>query len=390
MSTAIKRSFAAPFALVAAKSCRILCHTERKLNRVAAGHALFTTGGVYMLHDFKLNRRNFLRLGAAAALTPTATACAGREFEISIDSSLPTSSFGSDSTAEEVTAGLDLSGKVALVTGCNSGLGFETMRVLAMRGAHVVGTGRTMEKAAVACEQVDGKATPVVLELSDFKSVLECANTVRQLDMAIDILVCNAGINTFGELELVNGIERMFVVNHLGHFVLVNQLLPLMQRATAGRVVHVGSRAGYRRVLPEGIDFDNLRGEKSFDASAAYGRSKLANALFSHELSKRLANSAATSNVIHPGLVKTNIARTAPGFMRGAFNLLGGLIAKTPEQGAATQTYVATAPALAGVSGVYFEDCNPVIVSGQHHMFDDAMAAKLWALSEQMSAGYLI
>lgn len=343
-----------------------------------------------MLHDFNLNRRNFLRLGVAAALTPTVTACAGNEFKVSIDTSLPNSAFGSDSTAEEVTAGVDLSGKVALVTGCNSGLGFETMRVLAMRGAHVIGTGRTLEKAATACGQVGGKATPVVLELSDFKSVVECANTVRQLDLAIDMLVCNAGINTFGELELVNGVERMFAVNHLGHFVLVNQLLPLVQRATSGRIVHVGSRAGYRRAPPEGIEFDNLRGEKAFDASAAYGRSKLANALFSHELSSRLANSAATSNVIHPGLVQTNIARTAPGFMKGAFSLLGGLIAKSPEQGAATQTYVATAPALAGVSGAYFEDCNPVVVSGQHHMGNDAMAAKLWAVSEEICAGYLI
>ncbi|MGI9289509.1 MAG: SDR family NAD(P)-dependent oxidoreductase [Pseudomonadales bacterium] len=337
-----------------------------------------------------MNRRSFLRLGVAAALTPTATACAGSEFKVSIDTSLPNSAFGSDSTAEEVTAGMNLSGKVALVTGCNSGLGFETMRVLALRGAHVIGTGRTMEKAAAACKQVPGKATPAVLELSDFQSIVECADAVRQLDLAIDMLVCNAGINTFGELELVNGIEKMFAINHLGHFVLVSQLLPLVERATAGRLVHVGSRAGYSRALPEGIDFDNLRGEKAFDASAAYGRSKLANALFSHELSKRLANRATTSNVIHPGLVQTNIARTAPGFVKGAFNLLGGLIAKSPEQGAATQTYVATAPALAGVSGAYFEDCNPVIVSGRHHINDNAMAAKLWAVSEEMCAGYLI
>lgn len=337
-----------------------------------------------------MNRRHFLRLGAAAALAPAATACSSGDFKVSIDTNLPNSSFGSGSTAEEVTAGLDLSGKVALVTGCNSGLGFETMRVLALRGAHVIGTGRTMEKAATACKQVQGKTTPVVLELSDFESAVACADAVRQLDLAIDMLVCNAGINTFGELELVNGIERMFTVNHLGHFVLVNQLLPLVQRATSGRIVHVGSRAGYRRAPPEGIDFDNLRGEKTFDAGAAYGRSKLANALFSRELSKRLAGSTATSNVIHPGLVKTNIARTAPGFLRGAFNLLGGLIAKTPEQGAATQIYVATAPALAGVSGAYFEDCNPVNVSGQHYMDDDAMAAHLWTVSEQMCAGYLI
>ena len=138
-----------------------------------------------------------------------------------------------------------------------------------------------------------------------------------------------------------------------------------------------------------GIDFDNLRGEKAFDSGEAYGRSKLANALFSLQLSKRLADSSVTSNVIHPGLVKTNIARTAPAFMRGAFELFGGLIAKTPAQGAATQVYVATHPDLAGVSGAYFEDCNPVQITGPNHVFDEPMAEKLWDVSVEMTSAYL-
>lgn len=337
----------------------------------------------------ELNRRQLLLSGAAIGAATCLPGCSANDHEVSIDHSLPVSPFGAQSTGEEVTAGLDLTGQVALVTGCNSGLGFETMRVLALRGAHVLGTGRTLEKASVACQSVEGKTTPLVLELSDFQSAVDCATRVAGLGLAPDMLILNAGINTFGELELVNGIEKIFVVNFLGHFVLARHLLPLMQAAGSGRVVHVSSRSGYKQAPSVGIDFDNLRGEKAFDAGEAYGRSKLANALFSLELADRLEGTGVSSNAIHPGLVKTNIARTAPAPIRTAFKLLGGIIAKTPAEGAATQLYVATHPSLDGVSGTYFEDCNPVTISGAHHMTDKPMAEKLWRVAEDMTGDYL-
>ena len=336
-----------------------------------------------------MTRRQMLASTATLGAAGTLSACGGNDFQVEIDRTLPVSPFGAESTGEEVTAGLDLNGKVALVTGCNSGLGFETMRVLALRGTHVIGTGRTLAKAETACASVEGKTTPLALELSDFQSAIDCARAVTDLGLTPDIVILNAGINTFGELELVNGIEKIFTVNFLGHFLLAHHLLPAMVENGEGRIVHVSSRSGYRQAPPEGIDFDNLRGEKAFDAGEAYGRSKLANALFSLELAKRLAGTGVTSNAIHPGLVKTNIARTAPLVVRRAFDLLGGFIAKTPQQGAATQLYVATNAALAEVSGAYFEDCNPVIVSGSHHMTDTAMAARLWQTAEEMTAGYL-
>lgn len=332
----------------------------------------------------QLRRRHFIQLGAVAAATPLVGGCGGGP-EVTIDGSLPNGLFGPDATAEQVTQGLDLSGQTALVTGCTSGLGYETLRVLALRGARVIGTGRTLERAEAACASVVGNTVPLALELSDLDSVRACAEAVRGLNMDLDMLVLNAGINTFGELELVNGIEKMFAVNFLGHFVLANQLLPGMRAAGNGRIVHVGSRSGYTQAPAVGIDFDNLRGEGSFDAGEAYGRSKLANALFSLELARRLEGSGVTSNVIHPGLVQTNIARTAPGWIRTGFNLFGGFVAKTPEQGAATQVYVATHPALEGVSGAYFEDCNPVRLSGEHHMFNRDMAQRLWAEAAVMA-----
>lgn len=337
----------------------------------------------------RVSRRQLLTVTAAATGSTLLGGC-DSETSVTVDQSLPVGPFGSDSTGDQVTEGLDLQGKVALVTGCNSGLGYETMRVLALRGVHVLGTGRTMEKARKACSSIQGKATPLALELSDFQSAVDCAAQVTAMGLVPDMLILNAGINTFGELELVNGIEKIFVVNFLGHFVLVNHLLPRMQAADKGRVVHVSSRSGYRRAPAVGIDFDNLRGEKTFDAQEAYGRSKLANALFSLELADRLGDSQVTSNSLHPGLVQTNIARNAPLLIRRGFDYLGGLIAKSPAEGAATQLYVATNPRLQGVSGAYFEDCNPVTVSGAHHMTDKPMAKRLWSVAEEMTAGYLV
>ena len=337
-----------------------------------------------------MNRREFL-YGTTALSLPVLTGCDNNDEPIvTIDINYPVSSFGAKSTAEEVTLGLDLTGKTAVVTGCNSGLGYETMRVLAMRGAHVIGTGRNLEKARKACSSVSGKTTPVALELSEFDSIIECSDTVTKLGYPIDILVCNAGINTFGDLELVNGVERIFAVNHLGHFILVNRLMPMLKKANDSRIVHVSSKSAYVQAPKVGIDFDNLRGEGEFDYWEAYGRSKLANALFSIELASRLRGSNVTSNALHPGLVQTNIARNAPVFLRKAFDWFGNLIAKTPEQGAATQVYVATNPSLNQVSGAFFEDCNVVNVIGDHFLFDKPMAEQLWLTSEQMAQGYLI
>jgi NAD(P)-dependent dehydrogenase (short-subunit alcohol dehydrogenase family) len=335
-----------------------------------------------------LNRRQLLGLTVAAPALPLLAACAD-EHQLRLDSRLPLSKFGPQSTAEDVSTGLDLSGQTVLVTGCNSGLGYETMRVLALRGATVLGTGRTLEKASIACDSVDGDARPLALELSNFQSVVDCADQLNREGLVPDVMILNAGINTFGELELVNGIEKIFVVNVLGHYLLTRRLLPQIVARGSGRIVHVSSRSGYKQAPTQGIDFDNLRGEKVFDSGQAYGRSKLANALFSLALAKRLGNTNVTSNAIHPGLVQTNIARTAPVIIRTAFDWFGGAIAKSPAQGAATQVYVATHPDLTGVSGAYFEDCNPVLIDGPNHMTDMAMAEKLWQVAEEMTGEYL-
>ncbi len=334
-----------------------------------------------------LDRRKFLQLSAAAAAVPLLQACSGPDKFA--DTAVPRSAFDEDSTAEAVTAGIDLTGKVAVVTGCNSGIGFETMRVLALRGALVIGTGRTIEKAQAACEKVIGVTIPVALELSDFDSIVACADTVRSLHTPIDMLICNAGMRG-SDLEQVNGIEKHFAVNHLGHFLLVNRLIDRMYYADQGRVVVVGSRAAYRTAPEVGIEFDNIGGENDYSAGRAYGHSKLANHLFSLELARLLKGSRITSNSLHPGLIDTNITRRLPRLMRGAWSAFTSVKGKTIAEGAATSCFVATSPLLNETSGAYFEDCNAVTVSGDHHLDDRQMASRLWQLSETLVGDYYI
>lgn len=317
-----------------------------------------------------MNRRRFLENGSLITL---ASAC-GPVFAQAV----PRSAFGAESTAEEVTAGLDLSGKTAVVTGCNSGIGYETMRVLALRGAHVIGTARSVEKGRDAAMSVTGQVTPVVLELTDFDSIVACAEQIQAMDLPIDMLIMNAGV-LVRDLQQVRGLELQFVVNHLGHFILGNRLMNRVIDAPEGRVVVVGSTA-HRGAPDGGIQFDDLSGEGW--SRSGYGHSKLANGLYSHELARRLAGTRATSNVIHPGGVRTNIMRNiSPGGGGGG----GG---KTLAEGAATQCYVATSPALGGVTGQYFADCN--LAEQSEYQKDEAMAARLWEVSEELTRDYLV
>jgi NAD(P)-dependent dehydrogenase (short-subunit alcohol dehydrogenase family) len=335
----------------------------------------------------RIDRRKFLQLSGATIATPAIGACSGHK-RTPVEG-VPRSDFDENSTAEEVTEGIDLDGKVAVVTGCNSGIGYETMRVLAMRGAYVIGTGRTVEKAQEACTSIIGKTTPVALELSDFDSVVACADTIRSINTPIDMLICNAGMRGSKEREQVYGLEKHFVVNHLGHFIFVQNLLERLYLSWQGRVVVVGSRAAYSSAPEEGIEFGNLRGAANYSRSRAYGHSKLANVLFSLELARLLKGSRITSNSLHPGVINTKIDRTEPGFFQFAFGVLTAVGGKSIEQGAATTCYVATSPLLGNISGQYFEDCNAVTVLGDNHMHDKEQATKLWQVSEALTEDYL-
>lgn len=299
---------------------------------------------------------------------------------------VPLSPFPAAATAEEVTAGQDLSGKRVLVTGATSGLGLETMRVLALRGAHVYGTGRTLEKAQRACAGVQGQTTPLQLELTDFDSVVACANAVLAAGAPLDILVCNAGVMALPELRQAYGLEQQFVINHLGHFLLTLKLLDSVLAAPQGRIVNVSSSA-LKWADPAGIEWDNLSGERDYDPKRAYGQSKLANCLFTIELAKRMADTQATANSMNPGPVLTDLQRHAPQWMVQLGELLGPAFMKTPAEGASTICYLAAHPAVTDVSGYYFIDCSPVALGGNSENRD--MARQLWDVSENLVQDYL-
>ena len=335
-----------------------------------------------------MNRRDLLLGGSAAIVTGSlATTVAGcGQADVARPEGVPLGPFGADSTAEEVTAGMDLSGRTALVTGANSGLGYESMRVLALRGAHVIGTARTLPKATEACASIQGRTTPVALELTDFASVVACASQVAALGVPLDILMCNAGVMEVPTAEQINGIERHFVTNHLGHFLLTRRLLPQLTAAPQGRVVVVSSGA-YKQAPAAGIEFDNLSGERDYEPRKAYGQSKLANYLFVRELARRMEGTRVTANALQPGVIMTNLGRYLPWYQIVTAKLFGWTFMKTVEAGAATQVYLATWPKLAGFSGYFFKDCNPFLPGG--NMENDALAAKLWTVSEDLTRPYL-
>ncbi|MDA1075121.1 MAG: SDR family oxidoreductase [Proteobacteria bacterium] len=289
-----------------------------------------------------------------------------------------TIAFNKRSTAEQVTEGVDLHGKVALVTGVNSGIGTETLRILALRGAHVIGTARTLEKARAGCSVAPDMTTPLACELTDLKSVRNCAEAVHQKFDRLDIIVANAGIMALPKLQQANGLEMQFATNHLGHFLLVAQLLGML--ADDARVVMVSSE-GHRSAPAGGIQFDNLSGEAGYSPLRAYGQSKLANILFAKALAKRVADGVAVS-ALHPGVIATNLGRHIPKWIALPLALVFFPMAKTVAQGAATSCLLATHPDYAGVKGSYFSDCKPASESA--YAKDEELAERLWKVSEEL------
>lgn len=288
------------------------------------------------------------------------------------------SGFGYGSTADEVTRGLDLSSRHILVTGCNSGLGLETASVLGSRGATVLGTARSESKATEACARVMGKTVPLACDLAEPASVRACIEQVKERGISLDAIICNAGIMALPRLEQAYGYELQFFTNHVGHFMLVTGLLPLL--AENGRVVIVSSDA-HRRTPPGGIELDNLSGARGYNAWRAYGQSKLANLLFARELKNRLPRPGQSSNALHPGVIATNLGRNMPAWAQAGWRALTPLALKRIPEGAATQCYLATHPKVSA-NGEYFKDCN--VATSSRFGRDLRLAARLWETTEQI------
>jgi NAD(P)-dependent dehydrogenase (short-subunit alcohol dehydrogenase family) len=307
-----------------------------------------------------------------------------------------TTPFSAQSTAAEVIAGIDLTGRRAIVTGGASGIGIETARILASAGAEVTLAVRNLEAgqstAAAIIDSTGNKQVFVApLDLADQASV---AAFTAGWDGPLHILVNNAGIMASPLMRTPQGWEMQFATNHLGHFALATGLYPALASAGGARVVSVSSSAHHRSpVVFEDIHFEH----RPYDPFSAYGQSKTANVLFAVEATKRWANDGITVNALMPGGIRTNLQRYVADEELDRMRAATGAAAsmwKTPEQGAATSILVATSPLLDGIGGRYFEDCNEAEVGKlsarngvAEYALDPDAAARLWQVSVSTLAG---
>jgi NAD(P)-dependent dehydrogenase (short-subunit alcohol dehydrogenase family) len=299
-----------------------------------------------------------------------------------------TSPFNARSTAAEVIAGVDLSGKRAIVTGGASGIGVETARALARAGAEVTIAVRDTDAGRRTAGEIDGDVRVSRLDLIDRASVRDFAATWTG---PLHILVNNAGVMANPETRTPEGWESQFATNHLGHFGLALGLHDSLAEAGDARIVVVSSAAHLRG----GVDFDDINFVKRpYDPWEAYSQSKTANILFALEATRRWARDGITANALNPGGIRTPLQRhQSPEQMQAmeARRISSGVEWKTPEQGAATSVFVATSPLLRGIGGRYFDDCNEASLSTPTTnggvapwALDPNSAAQLWEISEAM------
>ena len=287
---------------------------------------------------------------------------------------------GFSRTAEDVTERLDLVGKTVLITGVNSGLGLETARVLSLRGATVIGLARTLNKAQSISPILKNSYFPMACELSEPKSILDCVEILNNSKILLDAIICNAGIMALPRLQQKYGVELQFLTNHIGHFMLVRGLIDSLNQY--GRITVVSSVAHKMFSYRNGIQFQNFSGSHNYDPHRAYGQSKLANLLFSNELSRRFKSTTFISNAVHPGVIRTNLLRHYNPFIRYGVRIVDKIFLKTVEQGSATQCYASVHPDVEGMSGNYFSDCN--LEQPSTHGQDKDMAKHLWDVSENI------
>ena len=320
-----------------------------------------------------------------------------------------TNKFGTTSTTDEVLSGISLKGKRVLVTGVSAGLGVETARAVAAHGAHVIGAARDLKKAESATAQVRKDAAAgggafelIGLDLASLASVRECADALLAEGEPLDAIIANAGVMATPFGHTADGFETQFGTNHLGHFVLVNRLAPLLRRG--GRLVNVSS-AGHRF---SNVNLDDPNFERTtYEPWAGYGRSKTANILFAVEFDRRYRGRGVRATAVHPGGIKTELARhiDESDIVARIDGINKQLAAegkppfewKTVPQGAATSVWAAFVAPADEVGGRYCENCHvsqlvpedaaitPMVSEGvRGYALDPRTAEALWSKSEEM------
>ena len=281
------------------------------------------------------------------------------------------------------TSTSSLAGRVALITGANTGIGLVTACELARRGAHVFIACRSQEKGRAAVDEIRATTNAaqvelLPLDLGDFASVRRCAEAFLARELPLHLLINNAGLAGAHGLT-ASGFELAFGTNHMGHFLLTHLLLDRIKASAPARIVTVSSRAHTR--VP-GIDFDVLRAPtKTRTGFPEYGVSKLANLLFSAELGRRLAGTGVNTYALHPGVVATDVWREVPWLLRPLIKLW--MISS--EEGAQTTLHCATSEAASAETGLYYDKCKSISPSSAGR--DAALAAELWRRSEAWLGG---
>ena len=283
--------------------------------------------------------------------------------------------------------GTSMNGKVVVITGGNAGIGKEAAADLSRQGATVVITSRNPQRGQSAVRDIRDRANGtdvdvLDLDLASLASVRRFAAEILDRYERLDVLLNNAGLIQSRRTETEDGFETTLGVNHLGHFALTNRLLDRLRANPGGaRVVNVSSHAhkGARR----GLDFDDLQSTRHYSGSGVYSKSKLANILFTRELSRRLADDPVTVNALHPGFVRTEFGRD--GDAQGVYGFgvrLAAPFAISLEKGARTSVYLASSPEVDGVTGAYFYKCHPAPTSSA--AADDEAARRLWDVSAEL------
>lgn len=309
------------------------------------------------------------------------------------------SEFGWASTTDEVLDGKDMRGLTVFITGANSGLGQETARAMASKGAHIIMAGRDQAKldeaaAAIHAEVPGAQLDTITVDLTSLENIRAATSRARQRFSKIDLLINNAGVMATPFQHTADGFEMQFGTNHLGHFALTGELFPLIEAGEGKRIVNLSSRGHH--FAPVDFEDPHFR-HRPYDPWQSYGHSKTANVLFSVGLEQRYAVLGIHAYAVHPGGIQTNLGRhmtpeMVETLMKRVTTSDAGFAWKTIPQGAATSCWAATAPELEGKGGVYCEDCHVAEVDDESsqggvrsYALNPSYADQLWKLSEDLT-----
>jgi WW domain-containing oxidoreductase len=278
--------------------------------------------------------------------------------------------FDSRSTADQVLAGIDLSRKRVLITGCNSSIGFETMKALSANGARVIGIASKLANAQVACSAVGRSLTPLGCDPTHPPSVDAALQSLQPLSGSLDAVI-------------INSFELQCFADHVAQFVLVNRLAELVRPRT-GRIVICSNDSGMPETPVENVLFENLSGDRIYDSYAFHGQAKLATALFAKELSRRLQPRGVVVNAFHSGTAGDPNPREVRYGMQRLIQSLMRRFTKSPAQRAATPALLAASPLISGITGEYWSNCQ--ITRGNPVFSDAGLAQRLWDLCAKIAA----